>query len=367
MNDLYADLRGMRDELASGGRLRRWTKRLLSGATERSRSPDALFDGVDARDGDLWWLLAPGQLEPGALPTVWSDSDGRGIACVDRKGLRGAWIDRRPSGNLIVIRGDDTMVGWLAEGATEAIFAGDYGWWYRATIEWRGDRVRRVAWRQSLDGATWEEPSSWRSVDHDDDGTVLAVHASWTVDRLVTSRETLFERPVELPGDRELMRRAHDDLVAECRRVIVASGAGQLAGARLWHLHDEDGALTAYSNFELCHTLDDLLGEPPEDYPRPLDPPTIAPWSRRTYVSVLEERLVERGDHDRLDSFVIGVVRSVNELLEQEFGSNGPVLLRCVGWVDEDTARPALTDGQWARWVTEGWAARIARLPGQQG
>lgn len=365
MTDLHADLRGMQSELASGGRLRRWTKQLLRGATERERAPETLFDGADALDGDLWSLLAPGQLEPVALPTVWSDPIGRGIASLDRKGRNGVWIDRRPRGTLIVIRNDDTMVGWLEDAATEVIFAADDGWWYRATIDWDAGRLIHASWQQSLDGFAWDEPSGWRSVAYDDDGQVLAVHAEWTVDPVVTSEETLFERPVDLPGDAELLRRAHGDLVAECRSVIFAGGAGRLAGARLWQLRDEQGAVNAYSNFELCATVEDLLGQPPDNHPRPLDPPVIAPWSRRTYISVLEERLIERGEGDQLDDFVIGVVRSVNEWLEQEFGADGPVLLRCVGWVDAETTRSALTEAQWARWVAEGWSARIAPISGE--
>lgn len=194
------------------------------------------------------------------------------------------------------------------------------------------------------------------SVVYDDDADVLAVHEAAIVDNGVLSERTLFEQPVELPDDQTLARRAHDDLVEACHSAISASDH-PIAGAQLWQLHGDDGALRAYADFELRETVDDLLSEPGANPSPRLPLSVIAPWSRRTYVAALEERLVERGDSDGIDRFAIGVVRDVNERLEAEHGPDGPVVLRAVGWLDEDSARPALTDAQWARWQAEDWTS----------
>lgn len=212
------------------------------------------------------------------------------------------------------------------------------------------------------DGET--RPAPWReqSIVYDGAGEVLAIHSTSTFKDGEVAEQTAFERPVDLP-DETLARRAHDDLVLACHAAVGAAPT-PLAGARLWQVHGPEGAMAAFEGFELCPTLDDLLGASPDDLSPVFELPVVASWSRRTIVQALEQRLVERGDNDMLDDFVVGVVRALNERLEREHGATGPVVLRCIEWVDEDAARPALTDAQWARWLAEGWTARIAPFPG---
>ena len=226
-------------------------------------------------------------------------------------------------------------------------------------------RPERAAWQQSADGEAWSAPWCWMSVLYDGDGEPLAVHETAIVDDGELSERTLFERPVDLPDDQTLARRAHDDLVEACL-VAISAGERSIAGAQLWQLHGDDGALRAYADFRLCATVDDLLRGLAADGSPQLPLPIIAPWSRRTFVAALEERFVERGDSDGIDRFAIGVVREVNERLEAEHGPAGPVVLRAVGWLDEDSARPALTEAQWARWQAEDWTSRIAALENGQ-
>lgn len=234
----------------------------------------------------------------------------------------------------------------------------------RATIEGDQGRPERMRWQESADGKVWDAPWREQSIVYDEAGNLLAIHSARARDDGRVRVRTLFERPVDLPDDQTLKRRAHEDLVSACH-AAVTEALVRPVGARLWHMHGPDGALTTFDGFELCDTLDDLLAEPPEEILRVLELPVIASWSRRTFVNVLEDRLVDCGDNDELDDFVIGVVRDLNERLEREHGADGPVVLRCVGWVDEETARPALTETQRARWRAEGWTSRIAAFPGE--
>lgn len=95
-----ADLKWLQRELNEARRLRQWTRELLRGATDRTRPADAHFDGPDAFDGDLWWLLIPLQIDPDGLVRVWSRPDGRCAACQNGNGTRGIWIENREDETL---------------------------------------------------------------------------------------------------------------------------------------------------------------------------------------------------------------------------------------------------------------------------
>ena len=344
-----SDLRSLQRSLEAPPALRARREALLAAARARERGPGDWFDAPDAVAADLWWLLLASVDDGAAPPVVWADADGRSVACEAPGGGYGLWIERGGDGELLLVRAPDGGVAVGFSQGDTVLVADPAGWWRRGAVE-----REAVAWEQSRGGTRWT-PATRHTIAYGDDALPAAVHTHYE-DGGVPLTATLYERPVALPAPEELAERARADLLAATRQALGA------AGGRLWYELDEDGVTAAYVGFDAAADVEALVA-PPDDVLGQLELPTVAPWSRTSFVEAYQRRERDRG---ALRELALGVGSELNTELEREHGSDGPVLLVFPFPVGPDPhdAAAVLTPGQRATWEERGWWASLEAWEG---